>query len=90
VSGVNQKQIDSLEKRIESNKEQLPENFIRAHEQVKSKKLSMGSFTSIAQGKCNVCKMSVDKTKEKEVEENLALKTCSSCGRIFIPKESLY
>ncbi len=90
VSGINQKQIDSLARRIEMSAKQLPENFVRAYEQVKSKGLSIGAFTSIDSGRCEVCKMNVDKRREKEVEEDLSVKTCSSCGRIFIPKASLY
>lgn len=90
ASGANTKQIETLDNRIDNNLKQLPENFVRAYEQVKSRKLSVAAFTSIASGKCQVCKMSVDKTKERQVEEELALKTCSSCGRIFIPKEALF
>lgn len=90
VAAKNQVQIDSKQKRVDSALEQLPKNFQSAYQSVKSKNLSISSFTKIVAGKCAVCKMSVDRTKESQVEDQLAIKSCSSCGRIFIPNQALY
>lgn len=90
VCAKNQNEIEIKRKRISSALELLPENFKTAYQSVQKKRLPVSSFTKITAGKCAVCKMSVDKTKEAQVEEQLAIKTCSSCGRIFIPNQALY
>ncbi|MCO4755851.1 MAG: hypothetical protein KC478_15325 [Bacteriovoracaceae bacterium] len=86
----NQKQINSYQSRIDSSLTQLPENFVNTYQKLKTKNLSVSLFTKIQAGKCFVCKMGVDKTREAQVEDQLQLKTCSSCGRIFIPNQALF
>ena len=90
VTGENQVKIETLKTRIESLLGQLPENFVNTYQKLKLKKLSVSLFTKVQAGRCFVCKMGIDKTREAQVEEQLLLKTCSSCGRIFIPNQALY
>ena len=90
ISAKNQTQIDSKQKRIEIALEQIPPAFQSAYQSVKSKELAFSSFAKIENGRCSVCKSVVDRSKVEQVETHLAIKTCSLCGRIFIPNQALY
>lgn len=89
-AGERSRQIDSLQTRITASLEELPESFVLTYNKVKAKNLSVSMFTKIQAKSCSVCKAGVDRSKEVQVEEQLLLKLCSSCGRIFIPNQALY
>lgn len=84
------KEINTLKTRIDASLKELPESFRTAYQKVKAQKLAISMFTKIESRSCSVCKAGVDRSKEAQVEEQLLLKTCSSCGRIFIPNQALY
>lgn len=84
------KELESKRQRVAASLNELPKNFQESYEKVKTKNLSISNFTKIQSGTCAVCKTSVDKSKQSQIEDQLALKTCSSCSRIFIPNQALY
>ncbi|MEX1099494.1 MAG: hypothetical protein WEB87_03640 [Bacteriovoracaceae bacterium] len=86
----NENAMKTLEKRIENSLQEVPANFQSVYSSLRKKAMPVSLFASIQNRKCSICKMSVDWEKEAKVEEKMLLKTCSNCGRIFIPKESLY
>ncbi|MBC77121.1 MAG: hypothetical protein CME64_14005 [Halobacteriovoraceae bacterium] len=84
------KEIETLNGRIDSSLGELPEPFRTTYQKVKAQNLAISMFAKIESRSCSVCKSGVDRAREAQVEEQLLLKTCSSCGRIFIPNQALY
>jgi len=84
------KEITSLHKRSKLLVEELPKAFQDKLSLVVARKIKLSSFTRIINNACEFCRMSVCSADVTSVEEKLALKTCSQCGRLFIPQQALY
>jgi predicted nucleic acid-binding Zn-ribbon protein len=79
------KEIENLELRLKLILEELPSDFRSLLERVSSKNLAHGPFTRIDQGSCFFCRYKISRVEESEIDMQKGLKTCSQCGRIFLP-----
>lgn len=87
--GLNQK-LDAIRERIRNAAELLPKDVYLKYESSKKNVKRSPYFSQIIEGRCSLCKISLNKLLEKEVEEELNVKFCPSCSRLLIPKSSLY
>lgn len=85
-----QKKIEILNSRIDLLLDELPPSFKDRIERVFKRNIQISSFTRIISGACEFCKFSVTKADESNIEDKLQLKSCQSCGRIFIPQQASY
>ncbi len=83
-------EINSNLLRIEQLKNQLPSEAIVKLDELLTKNLPLGPFTSNQGGKCQFCLRSLSKIEESEIDVKLLLKTCQSCTRIFLPYAVLH
>ncbi len=79
------KEILQFNQRVESLKEELPEDFRRLLQKTMDKKLPIGPFTRIDAGSCFFCRFKISRTDESEIDMQQKLKTCPQCDRIFLP-----
>jgi predicted nucleic acid-binding Zn-ribbon protein len=80
-----EQEIKSLDLRLSLLMEALPENFQQLLKIVLSKNLAHGPFTKNESGSCYFCRYKISKIDESEIDVQFKLKTCSQCGRIFLP-----
>lgn len=69
---------------------ELSPDWQRLYKKVSSQNLAHGSFSRIEDGHCLFCRGTVSKAFESEVEAQLLLKPCPSCGRLFLPHKAVY
>lgn len=85
-----QRKIETLNTRISLLMGALPPLFQDRIKRVFEKNINISSFTRIMNGSCEFCKFAVNKIDETNIEDKLQLKSCQSCGRIFIPQQASY
>src|SRR5690606_25351535 len=83
-----QEAITNLLKRIKLLKEELHESFKIKLESILKKNLKISPFTRLEGRACEFCKLELSRLDEENIEKNFQLKSCSGCGRLFIPKEA--
>lgn len=83
-------ELTSKQQRFNLLLKELPDNFANTFLKISNKNLKYGPFSKITNGNCDICQFKADRALESEVEDKLALKTCRSCSRIFIPTQALY
>jgi len=86
----NQKEIDSLIKRESLLKEELPIKFKSKIELILKKNIQISSFTRIKSESCEFCRFNLSKMDIISIEDNLNIKSCQGCSRIFLPIQSAY
>lgn len=74
-----------LDLRLTLLQEELPDDFKSLLKRVTAKNLAVGPFTRIEAGSCFLCRYKISRTEESEIDMQKSLKTCSQCGRIFLP-----
>lgn len=84
------KEISILDNRIHLLLEQLPVNFKDKVTSVLEKKIKISSFTRIQANKCEFCKYSLSNVDVSNIEDKLQLKSCTGCGRLFMPQQAPY
>ncbi len=80
-----QNEIEQLDLRLNSLTEALPAEYRDLLMRTLKKNLALGPFTRVENGSCFFCRANISRNEESEVEMQKILKTCSQCGRIFIP-----
>lgn len=70
--------------------EALPEDWRRAYQKALARKPAHGPFSRIENGHCLFCRGAISRIFESEVEAQLLLKACPSCGRLFLPHKAVY
>ncbi len=88
VDQENQKanaEITQLNMRLDLLQEELPDDFKSLLKRVTAKNLAMGPFTRIEASSCYLCRYKISRIEESEIDMQKGLKTCSQCGRIFLP-----
>ena len=83
-----QEEIDQLSSRVELLKVELPPLFQSKLELTLSKNIPISNFTRIKDESCEFCRYGLSKMDTKSIEDQLNLKICQSCSRIFLPKAS--
>lgn len=83
-------EITKIQNRINLLLEEIPPQFKSLYERVKLKDIKTSVFTRIKNGSCEFCRFQVSANDKINIEDNLQLKTCSSCSRIFIPEQAFY
>lgn len=68
----------------------LSPDTLRAYRKIAAAKPSHSTFSRIESGHCLFCRSAVSRPVESEVEAQLLLKACSSCGRLFLPHKAVY
>ena len=56
-------------------------------ERVQAKNLSLGNFTKIVEQKCALCRYKLSLEVQSEIDQQLKLRACAGCSRIFLPYE---
>lgn len=69
---------------------ELSPEWLRAYQKIQSKNPAHGVFSRIENGHCAFCRGAVSRPLESEVEAQLLLKACPSCGRLFLPHKAVY
>ena len=82
-----EKEVSQLENRIKLLLDELPPLFQDKIQGVIAKNIPKSSFTRIKDGCCEFCRFSLSKIDISNIEDNLALKTCGQCNRIFMPQQ---
>ncbi len=80
-----QDEIKKIDFRLQLLVEELPSNFQQIYMRTKDKNLAHGPFTRVELGSCYFCRYKMSKQEEIEVDLIQSLKTCTQCGRIFLP-----
>ena len=70
--------------------QELSPDWQRAYRKIVSQNPAHGPFSRIDNGHCAFCRGTVSKLLESEVEAQLLLKPCPSCGRLFLPHKAVY
>jgi len=83
-------EVKKVKNRILLLLEEVPPNFKSLYERVMTKNIKTSVFTRIKNGSCEFCRFQVSSNDKINIEDNLQLKTCSSCSRIFIPEQAFY
>lgn len=83
-------EIEVIRKRIDNLGSQLPEQTKTRLYKLIDKKLMHGPLTKIQDGSCFICRYEVNSINRDKIDKNLALLSCSSCSRLFIPNSTLY
>jgi len=86
----NQASIDKLIKRIELLVQELPDDFSHRYFKTFESKIKGSVFARIKNEACEYCRSGLSKMEVQKIEDQLNLKTCQSCGRIFIPQAAFY
>ncbi len=68
---------------------QLPDGWAETHAKIAQKKPAHGVFTRLTGLTCQFCRYSVSKVFESEVDTQFQLKSCASCGRLFLPYKAV-
>jgi len=71
--------------RVASLREELPSEWRDKFDKVLAKKLAHGPFSRLLNTRCQFCQHAVSKVFESEVDVDLQLKACPSCGRLLLP-----
>lgn len=82
-------QRDQAIARAEAIKNELPTEWREKYEKVAAKNLAHGPFTRITNTRCFICQYAVSRLVESEVDVQLLLKSCSGCGRLFLPYKAV-
>jgi predicted nucleic acid-binding Zn-ribbon protein len=82
--------IKRLQDRIHSLLSELPHEFQTEIKRLKKLKIKNSPFTQITNHQCAHCHYALSRMDEDAVERTLSLVNCTSCGRLFIPINSLY
>lgn len=85
-----QEKIKTLNSRISLLMESLPPLFQDRIKRTFEKNIAISSFTRVINGSCEFCKFALNKIDETNIEDKLQLKSCQSCGRLFIPQQASY
>ena len=86
----NQASIDKLIKRIKLLVQELPDDFSHRYFKTLESKIKGSVFARIKNEACEYCRSGLSKMEVQKIEDQLNLKTCQSCGRIFIPQAAFY
>lgn len=70
--------------------QELSPDWQRAYQKIMAQNPAHGPFSRIENGHCLFCRGTVSKLLESEVEAQLLLKPCPSCGRLFLPHKAVY
>ncbi len=90
ITSMQKSEILKTQNRINLLKEELPNNFKSKLELILNQKLKGSSFTRIKSDACEYCRFTLSKVEVSKIEDQLALQTCKSCSRIFIPISASY
>mgnify|MGYP001563829979 CR=1 FL=1 len=82
--------MNKLTKRIELLIEELPKEFSYRYFKTLDSKIKGSIFARIKNEACESCRSGLSKMEIQKVEDQLNLKNCGSCGRIFIPQAAFY
>ncbi len=63
----------------------FPNDWQSLIERVQAKNLSLGNFTKNLDGKCAFCRHKLSLDVQSEIDQQLKLKSCAGCSRIFLP-----
>jgi predicted nucleic acid-binding Zn-ribbon protein len=78
-------EIKNIDFRLNFLTSELPDDFKNIYQRIVSRKPAHGPFTRTDQGQCYFCRFQISKMDESEIDAQRILKTCSQCGRIFLP-----
>lgn len=67
----------------------LPSGWPEAYERIAKRQPPHGPFSRIQGFKCAFCHYTVSRPLESEVESQLLLRACPSCGRLFLPHKAV-
>ena len=79
------RKLHHLNVRIELLFGSFPSDWQGMIERVQAKNLSLGNFTRTLEGKCALCRYKLSLEVQSEIDQQLKLKACSGCSRIFLP-----
>jgi predicted nucleic acid-binding Zn-ribbon protein len=68
---------------------ELPEGWLVSYQKIAAKNPAHGVVSRIQSQHCQFCRFSVSKSVESEVDTQYQLKSCSSCGRLFLPYKAV-
>jgi predicted nucleic acid-binding Zn-ribbon protein len=68
---------------------ELPEGWLITYQKIAVKNPAHGVFSRIQSQHCQFCRFAVSKSVESEVDTQYQLKSCSSCGRLFLPYKAV-
>ena len=68
---------------------ELPEGWLASYQKIAAKNPAHGVFSRIQSQQCQFCRFAVSKSVESEVDTQYLLKSCSSCGRLFLPYKAV-
>jgi predicted nucleic acid-binding Zn-ribbon protein len=68
---------------------QLPDGWLVSYQKIAAKKPPHGVFSRIQNLQCQFCRYSVSKIVESEVDTKCELRSCGSCGRLFLPYKAV-
>lgn len=63
----------------------FPSDWQAMLQRVQAKNLSLGNFTKTQEGKCALCRYKLSLEVQSEIDQQLKLKACAGCSRIFLP-----
>jgi predicted nucleic acid-binding Zn-ribbon protein len=90
LNADHQSNIDKLLKRIDLLTQELPKDFSERYFRTLKSKIKGSIFARITNEACEYCRFGLSKMEVQKVEDQLNLKNCASCGRIFIPQAAFY
>jgi len=82
--------LNKLTKRIDLLIEELPTEFSYRYTKTLDSNIKGSIFARIKNDACEYCRSGLSKVEIQKVEDQLSLKNCASCGRIFIPQAAFY
>ncbi len=79
------RKLHHLKTRLNLLFESFPTDWQGMIERVQAKNLSLGNFTRTQEGKCALCRYKLSLEVQSEIDQQLKLKVCAGCSRIFLP-----
>ena len=80
-----ERKLHHLATRLELLFTSFPSDWQAMLQRVQAKNLSLGNFTKTQEGKCALCRYKLSLEVQSEIDQQLKLKACAGCSRIFLP-----